>query len=98
MSHTADLAQTRRRLEALADSGVDDPKLQELREVLLKHFKTFAEQGKTTRAMVFTSLKDGAESICSALNAMTGNLVIARHASPPRDTFTAAHHLCEQRT
>lgn len=86
-SHTfISRVQTRRRLEALADSGVDDPKLQELREVLLKHFKAYAEQGKTTRAMVFTSLKDGAESVCSALNAMSGHLVVARHASPPRSS------------
>ena len=78
------LVQVRQRLKLLAAGGDDDPKLHELQAVLLKHFAGMKAEGKTTRAMVFTSLKDGAEHICSALNAMEGNIVIARHAHQPR--------------
>eukprot|EP00892_Ulva_mutabilis_P006080 jgi/Ulvmu1/3844/UM018_0060.1 len=72
------MPQERQRLKSLAARGEDDPKLHELQAVLLEHFARMKREGNTTRAMVFTSLKDGAEHICTALNAMEGGVVMAR--------------------
>ena len=74
------LVQVRDDLRLLTEAGADDPKLQQVQRVLRAHFKKMKAQGQTTRAMVFTSLKEGAEQMCTALNAMEGNVVIARYA------------------
>ena len=74
----------RTRLQHAAASSGAGPKVDTLVTVLRDHFEqAAAEQLKESRAMVFTSMRDGVAGIVAALNALPGSVVSARCAPLP---------------
>jgi ERCC4-related helicase len=71
--------QVRKKLAAMGSGSSDDPKRAKLTEILEQHFQTAAKTGVVdSRAMVFTSLKDGVADICSWLNALQSGTISSK--------------------
>jgi hypothetical protein len=71
--------QVRKKLAAMGSGSSDDPKRAKLTEILEEHFQSAATRGVAdSRAMVFTSLKDGVADICSCLNALQSGTISAK--------------------
>jgi ERCC4-related helicase len=71
--------QLRKRLSAMEACGAGEPKLRELTRLLQQHFQAAQADGvHESRAIVFTSLRNGVAGICEALNNLEGDLISAR--------------------
>ena len=66
----------------MADTGRGEPKLTELSRILEAHFRGAAADGvRDSRAIVFTSMRDGVAGICGVLSDLTSGVVSVRCAA-----------------
>lgn len=76
------MLQVRARIGAMAECSRGDPKLAKLVDVLEAHFERAAAQGlRESRAMVFTSKRNGVEIICELTGRLASGLIRARCAT-----------------
>ena len=62
--------------------GKGKPKLKQLVEILQEHFAKAARDGVTnSRAMIFTTMRDGVADICATLNALPEDLIKTRYVA-----------------